>query len=84
MATFDNGISLPPDHIWRRVKQIYTLRGYLLKIYNIMLTGRFTLLYFLRISRTSLACHSSLPLDPVLYDCPNTDFRRLYITSCPL
>jgi len=27
MSTFDNGISLPPDHTWRRVKQIYTLNG---------------------------------------------------------
>jgi len=43
----------------------------------IMLTGRFTGINFLRISRISLTCHSSLPLGPIWYDYPTTGFRRL-------
>lgn len=64
MSTFDNGIILPPNHTWRRVKQVYTLTAYLLKTYgyNIMLPGRFTELNFLSFSLISLTCHSSFHL----------------------
>ena len=56
---------------------LYSYGLFVEDIQCIMLTGRFTGLNFLRISRISLTRHSSLPLDPIWYDYPNTSFGRL-------